>query len=510
LTPDQVQIFYAFFFTVIGGCVGSFLNVVVYRVPLGLSIVTPPSSCPKCDHKLAWFDNVPVLGWIWLRGKCRFCKNPISAQYPIMEAICAALFGGMFISYYMTGDNLAFERPELLQQNFIQTWGLFLVHLFLLGALIASSKVDANLFIIPLEIPWLATLVALIALPLVAWLQPAVTESVAANVDALGRVVTPEAASPVWIAPAWAVGGAIGGSVGLIIAILLLRKGVLPYSFAEEQEEGAKDTVAASQDATAKDDADTSKSKSAKQKKKEDKAAKKVEAQAARDRKRLLGYFWVVTIAALLACLAGQIGRIIAAILIWWGLLIVDFGAYGSEQDEEDGDAEFGPESWPDVASPRKEALKEILFLLFPIVLGVIGVVIAAQPNMAEHINQWATPWRVLCGVAFGYLIGGGLVWLVRAFGTLGFNKEAMGLGDVHLVAAIGAVVGPVDAVLGFFIAPFLGLLHTLLIALFGKTLFKRGLHIPYGPHLAGATILLMAFRTPLVQLLHQFNLPIR
>ena len=77
---------YIIFVFAIGACVGSFLNVVVWRLPRDESLVTPPSRCPKCGHRLAWFDNLPIVGWIFLRGKCRYCKQPISPRYPIVEA----------------------------------------------------------------------------------------------------------------------------------------------------------------------------------------------------------------------------------------------------------------------------------------------------------------------------------------------------------------------------------------------------------------------------------------
>ena len=82
---------------VVGAAVGSFLNVVVYRLPLGISLVHPPSHCPKCGKRIPWYDNVPVLGWIMLRGRCRQCHNPISARYPMVEAITAAMFGAVAV-----------------------------------------------------------------------------------------------------------------------------------------------------------------------------------------------------------------------------------------------------------------------------------------------------------------------------------------------------------------------------------------------------------------------------
>jgi leader peptidase (prepilin peptidase)/N-methyltransferase len=75
-----------------GACIGSFLNVVIFRLPLGQSIVSPPSRCPKCGCRLKWYDNVPIFGWLLLGGRCRHCKNPISVQYPLVELVTALLF----------------------------------------------------------------------------------------------------------------------------------------------------------------------------------------------------------------------------------------------------------------------------------------------------------------------------------------------------------------------------------------------------------------------------------
>jgi leader peptidase (prepilin peptidase)/N-methyltransferase len=76
-----------------GLVIGSFLNVVVWRVPRGESVVRPPSHCPGCDREIRGRDNVPVLSWLLLRGKCRDCRTSISARYPLVEALTGALFG---------------------------------------------------------------------------------------------------------------------------------------------------------------------------------------------------------------------------------------------------------------------------------------------------------------------------------------------------------------------------------------------------------------------------------
>jgi len=91
---------------VLGSAVGSFLNVVAHRVPRGLSVVNPPSACPDCGTPIRNRHNVPVLGWLVLRGRCYDCKAPISARYPLVEAGVAALF-------VLTGLRFA-EEPRLL------------------------------------------------------------------------------------------------------------------------------------------------------------------------------------------------------------------------------------------------------------------------------------------------------------------------------------------------------------------------------------------------------------
>jgi leader peptidase (prepilin peptidase)/N-methyltransferase len=76
----------------LGLAIGSFLNVCMYRLPRGESVVTPPSRCPSCGHGLRWFDNLPVLGWLLLRGRCRSCQAAISPMYPLVESATAGLF----------------------------------------------------------------------------------------------------------------------------------------------------------------------------------------------------------------------------------------------------------------------------------------------------------------------------------------------------------------------------------------------------------------------------------
>ena len=85
--------------------VGSFLNVVIYRLPRGESLSFPPSHCPHCDAGIRPWDNVPVLSYLLLRGRCRNCLKPISARYPLVEAVMAGLAAGAWLQF---GPSIAF------------------------------------------------------------------------------------------------------------------------------------------------------------------------------------------------------------------------------------------------------------------------------------------------------------------------------------------------------------------------------------------------------------------
>ena len=83
------------YLTVVGAALGSFLNVCIYRWPAGLSVIRPRSRCPDCERPLSWYENVPVLSWLALRGRCRGCRARISIQYPAVELAVAAVWLGM-------------------------------------------------------------------------------------------------------------------------------------------------------------------------------------------------------------------------------------------------------------------------------------------------------------------------------------------------------------------------------------------------------------------------------
>jgi len=119
-----VDSFFIFWLGAVGATVGSFLNVVIYRLPLGKSIVSPPSQCPRCKQRIRWYDNLPIFGWFLLGGKCRDCKKPISFRYPLIESIACAIV--------TTFSFLIFQTALPIEQAIVQVFLLSVLHLFLL------------------------------------------------------------------------------------------------------------------------------------------------------------------------------------------------------------------------------------------------------------------------------------------------------------------------------------------------------------------------------------------
>ncbi len=94
--PETILIEIAIIVFIFGAMIGSFLNVVIYRIPKGESIVFPASKCQSCQNSLKWWHNIPIFSWLFLRGKCYFCKEKISAQYPIVELLTGVIFVALY------------------------------------------------------------------------------------------------------------------------------------------------------------------------------------------------------------------------------------------------------------------------------------------------------------------------------------------------------------------------------------------------------------------------------
>lgn len=399
-----------------GACVGSLMNVLVYRLPRGLDIVSPPSRCPVCDTRLTWRENVPVFGWLFLGGRCRFCKAPISAEYPVVEAGVALLFGALYAIWYMLPREwgwVGWLRPEWAANGLIVTWPVFVVCLTLISCLTAMTLIDAKTRLIPLGLLWFPAIVGVLGHGLLGGvldLRDIQLRHLASGFS--WAIPTPGAGG--W----WWVGASIGGVLGLGAGNLLLWTGLLRRSFADYDE---------------------------------------------------------------------------------WEKRAIEELPPSKRPAANPDDPEAQAELWIQYPHARREMIRELAFLAPAIILGLLGAKVAvhlAGPWVYDTTRLASVPsaavplWLdALAGSLMGYLIAGGVVWAARILATLGFGKEAMGLGDVHLMAGVGACLGWIDPILAFFAAAFIGVAFEVLRSIFARRVRRT---LAFGPCLALGTILVM------------------
>jgi len=495
ILPRVATLLFVFAF---GACVGSLINVLAYRLPRGIGVVTPPSRCPACSTKLRWKDNIPIFGWLFLRGKCRYCKVSISPEYPLVELFVASLFGIFFVAWYLIpaysgtssgfevlGLDLAVVRPDWAdvdRYNGVPKHSapMFAIVLFLLGSLFAMTLTDLKTTMIPLVLPWFATVVGVII---------HTAYGVFLSIKGLEYPMPGGDLSWRWPIPTygWAgVGLGAGGMVGLGISLLLIRTKLIGRSFADAMEwEEAHRKEKGLPPLPTLEELDAS------------------ETGQWRPKAGWLRGPAVIMITVILCAVVGAIvagvmgyqtgigliiGTAVGPIVAGFPLRMFVPEPKGTGEADDPSDAEV----WIAYPHARREMVKEMAFLAPPVVLAIVGFMLSSS------IETLCPVWLdALGGSLLGYLVGGGVVWAVRLFGSLGFGKEAMGLGDVHLMAAVGACVGWVDAVLAFFMAAFVGILLT-----FYSLSLSRGVGraMPYGPSLAIATVLVLLAK-PAVEL---------
>jgi len=397
----MTHVFFIIFLFAVGACIGSFLNVVAYRVPAGISLLYPPSRCPDCLTPLAWFDNLPVIGWILLRGKCRYCHKPISPRYPLVEFATGFLYVMYYVLFfiYHAGPAQSVHQAEIdggwfvgQLHSLIDDWPIYALYMVLISALLAASLIDAELFIIPVGIPWTVAIIGVTGHALID--RPGLP----------GALVS----GPVWLA----LGG--GAAIGLILSIVLLQLKIFPISFPEGD------------------------------------------------------------------------------------LLEVERKELHQQAEQAAREGTDAPEIPPEYtgAQVRHELRKEMLFLMPPLFFAAGFAGLCVWVPATRHIwqNVAAITWfNALISSVLGALVGGFTVWLTRVLGSYVMGREAMGLGDVHLMLAVGAILGGGASVLTFFFAPFFGLV----LALYMFAVHRRR-QLPYGPYLSLAAAFVMLFYFPL------------
>jgi len=391
-----------------GACVGSFLNVVIYRLPRRESLVFPPSHCPHCGRSIRWYDNIPLLSYLLLGRRCRFCKGRISPRYFLVEAATALLVTGLYLWYYLLG----------LREGagpFAWSWPMYIAHAALLCGLLACSLVDIAHWIVLTEVCWVVALIG-----------------------AGSAVFRPHPFMPT-ISPTTGA-TAVGAGIGLLAALWFRKKGWILESFIDAQEiptppttgpraAGANESAASAQN-------------------------------PAPDRK-------------------------ITAVAIT--------RAHG--------------------VNPRREILREVLFLLPAFILAAGAYALVTKvPGIGQEWKSLADASSGPVGARIngllssltGFLAGGLWIWGARIGGTLLFGKEAMGRGDIHIMAAVGAVTGWAVPAVAFFVAPFFGLIFALYLLV-----SRNQRELPYGPWLALASAGVMICHDPVFAFLRAYLGPL-
>jgi leader peptidase (prepilin peptidase)/N-methyltransferase len=142
-----------------GAVIGSFLNVCIYRLPLGRSVVWPSSACPSCRRQLAWYENVPVLSWLVLMGRCRSCRASISSRYPIIEALTGVMFAA---AWWHFGPGWLLASRLILGSALIVLFAIDLEHQLLPNVITIPGIVVGFALSFPTGLGWLSSLLGIV------------------------------------------------------------------------------------------------------------------------------------------------------------------------------------------------------------------------------------------------------------------------------------------------------------------------------------------------------------
>ncbi len=429
---------------VLGAIVGSFLNVVIYRVPCGLSIIRPRwSFCPHCNARIRPWHNVPVIGWLCLRGRCHDCRAPISAIYPAIECATALMFLMIWDVLFVAGGVPGIESVA-------RDWPLAVAYLGLFAGLLATAAMDIESYTIDIR---LSVLVMILGVACHAVRGMPVGPATAAGDGATGM-----------LPPALCLSGVVMGIVWLVTLWIALRRAPAPT----DEPQG----VETPEEPTSYLDASD----------------------------RPFQPWPIVAFAAAIAGLSiwqlAAPGRpdylsiepwalrgFAAAVLLM--VLLVSASVVSREAD-----AQIIEEIEAERHESRPMAVREFAWLLPTLAVGIAFLVFLRATGQIDNDfarfvggegsdAAWIGHAEAGCQAIAGMIFGAALGWGVRILGTLAFGKEAFGTGDIYIMAAIGAVAGFWAVLFTLFIASILAIVGI------GVTRFwKRSRAIPFGPWL--------------------------
>ena len=466
-----VTLWWLFFWTALGLCVGSFLNVVIYRLPRDRSLRRPLwSACPYCRHRIRWYDNLPVISFILLGGRCRDCYAPIATRYLVIEMgmalIVLVLLDAFFVGQARSGLS---DSMVGLNDRLAYDWPIFLAHVILFAGLLSMSAIDLEHYWVDVRFTNLAT-VAGFALHTfwmpkrgAEWIRPFDTTAVMAIFAVVGLAIT-------WI-------------------MLTCQPHEDPEDFGESAEDAAEEPAAPE-------------------------AALQRERAPLEPGSRVAGWAAGVVLLALLVGVFlhetevlrfSHIPRALAPLVLLFGLIVSESTVL-RESDQQIIEA-INEERH----TARRMVLAELALLLPALAFALAGLwMMRASGDLAGRVHDalhtgveaWGlsmtrswSPLEGLATAATGYVIAGAVGWSVRIVFTLVFGREAFGSGDIHLMAAAGCVAGWPVVLLGFFL--------TCGLALFGWILslpFKRTRALPLGPWLSLSFLTVVVFYDPIIK----------
>jgi len=466
----------------LGGCIGSFLNVVIYRWPRDLSIRQPLRSfCPACEHTINGYDNVPVLSYLLLGGRCRHCQSSISRQYPLVELATAFVFLIVYQAFFVA-------RQRFGIGDIACDWPMLLAHWVLLAGMIALVVMDLEAYLVDIRVTWIIAAAGMIC-----------------------HTIWTPATSNEWIRPAAPQAVfALAVTVGLGLATIIWRRRPDEPTTDEEPTEDDPEIDAAPVEPDAPTDDETL-----------------PEPPVSRTPAGQIGLICglVIVIAYVIGMIViGERGPLerprvvplysipgqeptpapldLGAVSLAVGLGVVFMLlTLGASHPQPEADADIVEAITEEAPDSRRNALWELKFLTPAILLGVAALTwlaLTASGNSTtlvdrilafEPVDDWR-PLRGLATALAGWVIGGAVGWLARIIFTLVLGKEALGMGDIHMLAAAGAVAGWPVAFLGFFLAACLALVAIVIIRL-----RRQSRMLPYGPWLAMAFLLATVFQ---------------
>lgn len=445
---------------VFGAIIGSFLNVVIFRLPRGLSVHKPTwSFCPHCNKRIRPYHNLPIVGWLWLRGRCHDCQSSISIVYPLIECTTVFLFvmvwDAMFVARVLPG----IHHPS-------HDWPMAIAYLSLFAGLLATSAMDIESYIIDIRLSVLSMILGIICYTI--WGIPSGSATAGG-----GTAASPIGHDTLGLLPASLC--VIGVAMGLVWMLTVLIGSVLAKSAPNNGASGLPDDNISEEEL-------------------EPGQTAYLEAGGRNFRPTAIILFGTAILGLIVwqfivpnqspgwPIAAGDLRGVVAGLILM--VLLVLVSLVPRESDEQIVD-----EIESEREQARSTALREFAWFVPAILVGS-GLFayfrVSGQLNtgLTEILSIPASGWiehmQSGCQAVAAAVFAAALGWTVRILGTLTFGKEAFGTGDIYIMAAIAAVLGFWSVFFTFFLATILALIGVL-----ATLVRKTSRAIPFGPWLA-------------------------